>query len=137
MSQSPPRNSSLKYHYGFLYFYSRPLLSTVKDLCTTLSKFDVTEANTDATKEVNATLHIEKYDRDSKKWITFKTYQGKSTRPLKKTRKPKNEKEIMEEEAKKAALVKCVKEHFEFNKFDDWCVDELGRVIDIEKQFQL
>ena len=36
-----------------------------------------------------------------KNYTAFKTYQGKSTRPLKKTRQPKNEKEIMEKEAKK------------------------------------
>ena len=82
-------------------------------------------------------MHINTHDRDSGKWTTFKTYHGKSIRPLKKTRQPKNEKEIMVKEAKKAALIECVKEHFGFNKFDDWCVDELGRVIDIEKQFQL
>ena len=110
-------------------------MSSLKDLCATLSKFDVTEANTDATKKVNATLHFEKYDYDSSKYIAIKTYHGKSTRSLKKTRQPK--KEIMEKEAKKAALVQCFKERFGFNKFDDWCVDELGRPIEIEKQFSL
>jgi len=105
--------------------------------CITLAKLDVVEANSDSTKEVNATMQIEKYDYDSRKYITFKSYHGKSTRPLKRTRQPKNEKEIMEKEAKKAALVECFKERFGFNKFDDLYVDELGRVIDIEKQFQL
>ena len=82
-------------------------------------------------------MHIEKYDFDSNKYITLKNYHGKSTRPLKNTRQPKNEKEIMEKEAKKAALMECFKERFGFNKFDDWCVDELGRPIEIEKQFPL
>ena len=82
-------------------------------------------------------MHIDKFDRDSEKWITIKTYHGKSTRPLKKTRQPKTEKEIMEKEAKKAALAECVKEHFGFDKFDDWYVDELGRPIEIEKYFPL
>ena len=82
-------------------------------------------------------MHIKKYDYDSQKWITLKTYEGKSTRALKKTRQPKNEKEVMEKEAKKAALMECFKERCGFNKFDDWCVDELGRAIDIEKQFPL
>ena len=82
-------------------------------------------------------MQIQKYDHDSSKWTTFKSYHGKSTRPLKRTRRPKNEKEMMEKEAKKAALVECFKELFGFNKFDDWCVDELGRPIDIEKEFPL
>ena len=82
-------------------------------------------------------MQIEKFDNDSKKWISFKAYHGKSTRPLKKTRQPMNEKDIMEKEAKKAALVECCKELFGFNKFDDWYVDELGRRIEIEKHFQL
>ena len=43
----------------------------------------------------------------------------------------------MEKEAKKAALIECFKERFGFNKFDDWCVDELGRYIDVEKYFEL
>ena len=82
-------------------------------------------------------MHIEKYDYDSNKYITFKTYHGKSTRPLKKTRQPKNEKEIMEKEAKKAALIEVFRERFGFTEFNDSCVDELGRPIDIEKDFQL
>ena len=113
------------------------VITHVPSYCITLAKFDVVEANTDTTKEVNATMKINKYDRDSRKWITFKTYHGKSTRPLKKARQPKNEKEIMEKEAKKAALMECFKERFRFNTFDDLYVDELGRVIDIEKQFPL
>ena len=95
------------------------------------------EVNTDTTKEVNATLQFYKFDYDNeRKWITFKTYHGKSTRPRKKTRQPKNEKEIMEKEAKKAAMMECFNERFGFNvldsKFDDWCEDELGRPIEIE-----
>ena len=100
---------------------------------------DIVEANTDTTKEVNAAMQVQKYVKefDSSNWITFKTYHGKSTRPLKKTRQPKNEKEIMEKEAKKAALIECSKERFGFDKFDDWCLDELGRPIEIEKHFEL
>ena len=82
-------------------------------------------------------MHIYKFDYDSEQNITLKTYHGKSARPLKKTRQTKNEKEIMEKEAKKAALMECFKELFGFNKFDDWCVDELGRPIDIEKELLL
>ena len=83
-------------------------------------------------------MQIEKLDRDFGKWISVtNTYHGKSTRPLKKTRRPKNEKEIMEKEAKKAAMVECCKELFGFNKFDDWYVDELGRTIEFENHFEL
>ena len=99
--------------------------------------FKILEAKTDTTIDVNASMQIEKYDYDSKIRTTLKAYHGKSTRSLKRTRQPKNEKEIMEKEAKKAALVECYKERFGFNKFDDWCVDELSRPIDIEQHFHL
>ena len=97
--------------------------------------FEIREAKTDTTMDVYASLLIQKIDSDSD-WTTFKTYHGKSTRPLKKTRQSNNEKEMMENEAKKAALVECYKELFGFNKFDDWCVDELGRTIEFENHFQ-
>ena len=99
-----------------------------------LVDFEFVEAETDATKEVNASLEFATYDDGPR--ATFKTYHGKSTRPLKTTRQPKNEKVIMVREAKKAALVECCTELFGFDKFDDWCVDELGRSIESEKHFQ-
>ena len=82
-------------------------------------------------------MKLKKYDYDSSKWTHFKTYHGRSTRPLKKTRQPKNEKEIMEKEAKKAVLIEVFRERLKFTEFNDLCVDELGRPIDIEQQFPL
>ena len=114
------------------YLYFRTLQISLKDPCTTLAKFDFVEVNTETQKEVNATMRIDKYDKKSKNNITFITYHGKSTRPLKMTGQPKNEKEIMEKEAKKTALIEFFKERFGFSKFDDWYVDELGRPIEIE-----
>ena len=99
--------------------------------------FKIQEAKTDTTINVNASLQFEKHDWDSNTRTTLEAYHGTSTRSLKRTRKPKNEKEIMEKEAKKAALVECYKDRFGFNKFDDLCVDELCRPIDIEQHFQL
>lgn len=99
--------------------------------------FKILEATTDTTMDVNASMQFQSYDNDSEIWTTFESYHGKSSRSLKRTRKPKNEKEIMEKEAKKAALVECYKERFGFNKFDDLCVDELYRPIDVEKHFEL
>ena len=98
--------------------------------------FKVLAAKTDTTMDVNASMQFKTYDHNSKIWTTLESYHGKSTRSLKRTRQPKNEKEIMEKEAKKAALVEFYKERFGFNKFDDWCVDELGRTIDIENHFE-
>ena len=99
--------------------------------------FKIQEAKTDTTIDVNASLQFEKYDCDSEIRTPLEAYHGKSTRSLKKTRQPKNEKEIMEKEAKKAALVQFYKERFGFNKFDDCCVDELCRPIVVEKHFEL
>ena len=100
--------------------------------------FEIREAKTDTTTVVNAAMQVKMIRKnDSLNWMPFKTYHGKSTRPLKKTRQPKNEKEIMEKEAKKAAMIECFKERFGFDKFDDWCLDELGRPIEIEKHFEL
>ena len=99
--------------------------------------FKIQEAKTDTTMNVNASMQFDKVDYDSETRTTLEAYHGTSTRSLKRTRKPKNEKEIMEKEAKKAALVQFYKERFGFNKFDDWCVDELCRPIDIEQHFQL
>ena len=99
--------------------------------------FKIQEAKTDTTIGVNASLQFEKHDWDSNTRTTLEVYHGTSTRSLKRILKPINEKEIMEKEAKKAALVECYKERFGFNKFDDWCVDELCRQIDIEQHFEL
>ena len=76
--------------------------------------FEILEAKTDTTVDVNASMQFRTYDRNSEIWTTLEAYHGKSTRSLKKTRQPKNEKEIMEKEAKKAALVECCKELFGF-----------------------
>ena len=59
-----------------------------------------------------------------------KCYVGKSTRPLKK-RRPKDEKTIMESEAKKAALIEYFTEHFEITTFDDILRDEFHRPINL------
>ena len=99
--------------------------------------FKIQEVKTDTTIDVNSSMQFEKYDYDSEISTTIEAYHGTSTRSLKRTRKPKNEKEIMEKEAKKAALVEFCKERFGFNKFEDWCVDELSRPIDIEQHFHL
>ena len=99
--------------------------------------FKILEAKTDTTMDVNASMQFKTYDRDTMIWTTLEAYHGKSTRSLKRTRQPKNEKEIMEKEAKKAALVQFYKERFGFNKFDDCCVDELCRPIVVEKHFEL
>ena len=72
-------------------------------------------------------------DDNSLNWKTFKIYHGKSTRPLKKTRRPRSqeEKKEMEEEAKKAAMMEIFKDRFGFTEFKDLYVDELYRSIDI------
>jgi len=108
----------LRYNLNTLYPFDGPLRTCLE------FKFDVVEADTHNT---NATMRLQKWDRDSRTWIIFKTYLGKSTRPFKKTRRTKNEKEIMEKEAKKAELREFFKEHFGFTECNDFCVDELQR----------
>ena len=97
------------------------------------STFDVEEVKTNTetlTLEVNASFRIRYrvgYDSDYDPILENITYHGKSTRPMKRTRQPKNEKEIMEKEAKKAALMEFFKERFGLTEFNDLCVDELHR----------
>ena len=91
--------------------------------------FKIQEAKTDTTIGVNASLQFEKHDWDSNTRTTLEAYHGTSTRSLKRTRKPKNEKETMEKEAKKAALMEYFKERFGFTNFNDIHRDELHRPI--------
>ena len=78
--------------------------------------FDVEEVKiTDTTIEVNATFRI------SSMSVTEMVYHGKSTCQF------FHEKETMEKEAKKAALMEFFKERFGFTEFNDLRVDELHR----------
>ena len=86
--------------------------------------FDVEEIKTDTMIEVNATFRLT-LDK------TEKAYHGKGTRQFQKTRLTKNEKETMEKEAKKAALMEFFKERYGFTEFNDLYVDELHRSIGI------
>ena len=72
------------------------------------------ELKTDSAYEAIATFEVITYSDGIKK-----RYIGKSTRPVKKTRRPKNEKETMEKEAKKAALMEYFKDRFGFTNFND------------------
>ena len=86
--------------------------------------FDVKETKTDTTIDVNACFNLTIHDGQEK------AYHGKSTRPMNsfpRTGLPKNEREKMEKEAKKAALMEFFKERFGFTEFNDLCVDELHR----------
>ena len=84
---------------------------------------DCKESKTDCAYEAIATFEFTTYGGENKRYI------GKSTRPVKKTRRPKNEKETMEKEAKKAALMEYFKERFGFTNFNDIHRDELHRPI--------
>ena len=88
---------------------------------------DCKESKTDNVYEAIATFETCSYASTGQ----IKHYTGKSTRPVKKTRRPKNEKETMEKEAKKAALMEYFKERFGFTNFDDIHRDELYRPIKI------
>ena len=94
--------------------------------------FDVKEIKTDATIEVNACLTF--HDRSYTTILKKQAHHGKSTRPMNSFPRiglPKNEREKMEKEAKKAALMEFFKERFGFTEFNDLCLDELHRPIDI------
>ena len=92
-------------------------------------EFDHSKVKNETTIEFIASLELPYFDNDEKKYIPFKTYKGKSTRPLKKTRLPKSEKEEMKKEAEKAALIECFKDRWGFTEFTDITVDELHRPI--------
>merc|ERR1712131_567108 len=76
------------------------------------SNFDIHETKSDETVVVNVTLGFQYYEYGENKWHDCKSYHGKSTRLLKRTRRPKNENEEMTDEAKKAALIECFKDRF-------------------------
>ena len=93
-------------------------------------RFDVFESKTDTTTEVAATMLLIYTKRRERGWHCFKRFHGISIRPLKKTQSKKdskNEKEEMEKEAKKAALMECYKDYFGFTEFNNILVDEIGR----------
>ena len=91
-------------------------------------KYDVQESKTSEAVVVNVSLRIDTIDYNSGSRRTIKSYHGISTRPLKK-RRPKNEKEKMTNEAKKAALMECFKDRFGFTEFNDIVIDYLHRPI--------
>ena len=65
------------------------------------ANYDVQESRTDETVVVNVTLRFRfhDYSGETVTYHTLKSYHGKSTRPLKRTRRPKNENEEMTNEA--------------------------------------
>ena len=91
--------------------------------------YDIQESKTLDTVVLDASLRINIYSYGDGSSKTLKSYNGKSTRPLKKTRSAKNQKEEMTNEAKKAALMECFKDRFGFTEFNDIFVDELHRPI--------
>ena len=98
--------------------------------------FDVEEIKTDSTIEVNACFHLTIHPSrcNDNKILKKRAYHGRSTRPkvsFQKTGLSKNQKEMMEKEAKKAALMEFFKEHFGFTEFNDLRMDELHRPIEI------
>ena len=103
--------------------------------------FDFEATKTGTTIDVDVRFDLRFHDRRDKTTIVeVQSYFGRSTRSINsfpKTSLPKNEREKMEKEAKKAALIEVFRKRLGFTEFNDLCVDELGRVIDIEKQFQL
>ena len=110
---------SLKFHYGQAF-----LKHLWHNNTTYGEKLYCKESKTDSAYEAIATFEVTTYSDGIKK-----RYIGKSTRPVKKTRRPKNEKKTMAQEAKKAALMEYFKERFGFTNFDDIHRDELHRPI--------
>ena len=88
--------------------------------------FDFEEFQTGDEFEAIATLAVTYRAGDETQY-----YRGSSTRPVKKTRRPKNEKETMKNEAEKSALMQYFHARFGFTNFDDIFRDELHRPIKI------
>ena len=117
------------------YFYSRQELPKY---ASPISSYDVKESKTEDAVVVNVSLRFW-YRTFSDNYITYSehtldVYHGKSTRPVKRTRRPKNENEEMTNEAKKAALMECFKDRFGITEFKDILVDELHRPQSFEAQ---
>ena len=92
--------------------------------------FDVEEVRTENTIELIASLRLRCRNANNQ-LHTYKSYIGKSIRPMRsnKTRRPKNEKEEMKNEARKAALIECFKDRFGITKFSDISIDDFHRPI--------
>ena len=94
--------------------------------------YDIQESKTENTVVVNVGLqfwNLENISNFCYTWRIAETFHGTSTRPLKKTRRPKNESEEMTKEAKKAALMKCFRDRLGITEFNDILVDEFQRPV--------
>ena len=89
-------------------------------------KSDFQESIHENTVVVNVALQFGHFDT-SDTWRIAETFHGTSTRPLKKTRRPKNASEEIKKEAKKAALIKCFKDRLGITEFNDIFIDEFRR----------
>ena len=94
------------------------------------------ESETISETEITAILELKRREYDYKKlnfvWRIVKCYHGKTTRPLTRQQTQSADELIgqkieMEEEAKKAALMECFRDHFGFTEFNDLVYDELHR----------
>ena len=92
-------------------------------------RFDVEENKTKTSIELKATLGLYSWSYDYCHIKLYKCYEGKSTRTIrfKRTTRPKNEKDEMTKEARKAALMKCFEDRFGFTDFSDIFVDDFHR----------
>ena len=133
-------NSAINaYHYDDYLKHSQEKIPWLKfaetfvfhcDMTADNENWDYQEYKTDNAYEAIATLEITTYENiDENINGNEELYTGKSTRPVKKTRRPKNEKKTMAQEAKKAALMEYFKDRFGFTNFDDIHRDELHRPI--------
>ena len=133
-------NSAINaYHYDDYLKQSQEKIPWLKVAETLVFHYDSTayyenwdcqEFKTGNTYKAIATLRVGRRQKYTRHYYT-KHYIGKSNRPVKKTRRPKNEKETMEKEAKKAAIMEYLKERFAFTNFDDIYRDELHRPIKV------
>ena len=98
----------------------------------------ISEVESETISEMEITANLEhkrhEYDFEKHKFVCriVKCYHGKTTRPLTRQQTQSADELIgqkieMEEEAKKAALMECFRDHFGFTEFNDLVYDELHR----------
>ena len=127
LKNKPTEKTWMEFADTFVQEKATLFLPEIPYCCCPRVDYDVKESKTCDTIVMDVTLRLNIFDYINRSTKTLKSYNGKSTRPLKKTRRPKNEKEEMTNEAKKAALIECFKDRFGFTEFKDIFIDELGR----------
>ena len=114
------------------------MLSFVRPLVDSITISEV-ESETISEMEITATLELKRHEFDNERhemaWKIIKCYHGKSTRPVTGNQTSDElmpQKIMMEEEAKKAALMEYYRDHLGITECNDLVFDELHRPLKLK-----